>query len=169
VLPQATLVGVDNELKTLQLAKHSLALYQDRLILCQDDLLAYLQKQPDSTFDVFVSVWVIHNLAPDYREKLFSEIRRTLKPGGLFINGDKYAQDNPQSHAEDLQQQLRLFDVFESIGRPELKTEWTQHYLEDDRIKMAESTQKSILQNLGFEDIKISYRQGMEAIFTAIT
>ena len=166
--PRSIVVGVDNEPKMLRFAKKSLPLYQDRLFLHQDDLLSYLQKQPASTFDVFVSVWVIHNLSPQYRKKLFKELHRTLKPGGLFINGDKYARDGKREHSDDLEKQIKLFDIFTTIDRPDLKIAWTKHYLEDDKIKITEAEQKNILKKLGFVNVRINYRKGMEAIFTAV-
>lgn len=92
---------------------------------------------------------------------------RTLRPGGVFVNGDKYALNSIREHKKSLQKQIEQFDVFERVGRPDLKEEWTKHYLEDEEVKITESEQESILKELGFTNIETTYRAGMEAIIVA--
>lgn len=160
-------LGIDNEEKTIRQAQAVLQEYGNRVDLRYEDLLAALQSLPNVSADVFASVWVIHNLSPEYRERLFSEIARVLKPGGLFVNGDKYAQNDRELHERDLRYQIEAFDVYDSLGRPDLKKEWTDHYHEDEKTKITESEQTDILQKLGFRNVGVQYRKGMEAIITA--
>lgn len=162
------LMGIDNEEKTINQARVILEDYGKRVDLREQDLLEALKKMPNESADVFVSVWVIHNLTPEYRSQLFSEIRRVLKIGGLFVNGDKYARDKEIDHKKDLENQIKAFDVFDTLGRPDLKKEWTEHYREDEKIEITEGSQIKILKSLGFCNIEVSYRKGMEAIITAI-
>lgn len=160
--------GIDNEEKTIHQARVILKDYGDRISLQKEDLLEAMRKIPSKSVDIFASVWVIHNLAPEYRADLFIEIARILKSGGLFINGDKYARDDRQAHNEDFEGQIRAFDSFDTIGRPDLKKEWTDHYHQDEKIKISESEQTKTLEDLGFKEVAIQYRQGMEAIITGI-
>ncbi len=161
-------IGIDNEEKTIAQAREILKDYDDRARIQKEDLLEALKKLADESVNIYVSVWVIHNLDPNYRSMLFTEIARILKKGGLFINGDKYARNEPNAHRHDLNAQIKAFDIFDKINRPDLKKEWTNHYLQDEKIKITETEQIKILEKLGFKDILVWYRQGMEAIITAI-
>lgn len=161
-------IGIDNEEKTIKQARAILEEYGDRVDLKKEDLLTALKSLPDKSVDIFASVWVIHNLAPEYRTQLFSEIARVLKIGGLFINGDKYARNEADLHAEDLENQIKAFDIFDTLDRSDLKQEWTGHYHEDEKIKITENEQISILKSLEFHNTTVEYRKGMEAIITSI-
>jgi polar amino acid transport system ATP-binding protein len=161
-------IGIDSEEKTIDQAHEILKEYENRVTLQTADLLEALKKIPSESVDIFASVWVIHNLTPKYRKDLFAEITRVLKKGGLFINGDKYARNDSTAHTQDLEAQIRAFDAFDEMKRPDLKKEWTEHYRKDDKIKITEQAQNKILKDLGFKKIENQYRQGLEAIITAI-
>ena len=157
-------IGIDNEERTIKQARAILKDYENRVNLKKEDLLVALKAIPDKSVDIFASVWVVHNLQPEYREQLFPEIARILKIGGLFINGDKYARNEADLQAQDLESQIMAFDVFDTLSRSDLKKEWTEHYREDEKIKITENEQIQILQGLGFKDVAVQYRKGMEAI-----
>jgi tRNA (cmo5U34)-methyltransferase len=46
-------------------------------------------------FDVIASCFALHHVEFTNRVKLYSDIRRALKPDGLFINGDRFKEDSP--------------------------------------------------------------------------
>jgi tRNA (cmo5U34)-methyltransferase len=46
-------------------------------------------------FDVVVSCFAIHHVELERRVSLFSQIQRVLKPGGIFINADRVAEESP--------------------------------------------------------------------------
>ena len=52
----------------------------------------------DNTFDVVTSSFVLHHLPEDLQLKAFRELRRVLKPGGLFFAIDMTAQMHGLSH-----------------------------------------------------------------------
>lgn len=160
-------LAIDNEEKTLNQAKQILDEHKDRITFICKDILDALKTIEDNSVDAFVSAFTIHNLPFEYREKLFPEIHRILVSGGLFLNADKYALDNEEDHKETLDEQIKNFDVYDSINRPDLKKEWTEHYMEDEKIKITENEQIEILKNLNFKNIKIDYRKRMEAIIFA--
>ena len=161
-------IGIDNEEKLLKQARVVLAEYGDRIELKHKDLLEALKDITSESADVFASAWVIHNLTSDYRVKLFPEIARVLKKGGLFVNVDKYAQDDLVLHNQDLNKQIKAFEVFDEIKRPDLKKEWTKHYDEDNKIKFTEKEQMDFLKEQRFTNIISSDRKVMDTIFTAI-
>lgn len=165
--PKIKIIAVDNEKRTLDQARVILSDFADRITFSENDLFAELQAQPDESIDGFVSAYTIHNFPSNYREKLFSELYRILKPGGLLINADKYALDDEISHKKTLDEQIKRFDVYDDIGRSDVKLEWTRHYLEDEEIKFTEAEQFSIFSELNFKNAEIVFREGMDAIFVA--
>jgi ubiquinone/menaquinone biosynthesis C-methylase UbiE len=161
------IIAVDNEKKTLDQAKALFSHVSERIELKYSDLFDALKDQPDCSLDGFVSAYTIHNFPPEYRAKIFVEIYRSLKSGGIFVNADKYALDDLEQHKRTLDEQINAFGVYDELGRPEVEREWTQHYLEDEKTKISESEQFLILKNLGFKDIARVFRAGMDAIFLA--
>ena len=168
---QLSVTGIDNEPKMIKKARERLAtdLSSGRLSIVLDDALNFLANQPSDAFDIIASGWVLHNLISDYRARLYDEIWRVLAPSGLFINADKYAQ-TVEAHREALRWQLsRFFDVFVPHQRYDLLREWVLHYVEDeaaDRV-MAEADAITRLKDLGFADVRITYRRHMDAVLIA--
>ncbi|MBC7981496.1 class I SAM-dependent methyltransferase [Candidatus Parcubacteria bacterium] len=166
-----SLIGIDNEPGMLNRAVTKLEYFSpERFQLYIADALEYLEKQDADTFDAVISVWVLHNLQADFRSKIYKEIYRVLKTNGIFVNGDKMAVTDIALHKEHLDWQLKQFDVYEDMGRSELKKEWTDHYIEDEdssRI-LYESTFIQDLQKLGFKDCVVDNRHYMDAIGSAI-
>jgi tRNA (cmo5U34)-methyltransferase len=159
--------GIDNEPRTLHIAREALTHDAQRVNLIEQDMLNALRTMPNVSADIFASAYTLHNVAPEYRAALLQEVARILRPGGLFVNGDKYALDDAVAHDQSLKQQLKDFEKFTELGRPDLRDSWTKHYLEDDRIRMIESESKNQLAELGFGKIETVFRLGMEAVITA--
>ncbi len=130
---RVNLVGVDNEPLMFSKARHALNGLTARYNLQVKDALEFLSTQPDNSFDAVASAFVIHNFTVGYRGDVFKEILRVLKPNGIFINADKIVANDPIEHEANFKWQLSQFDVFDKIGKPELKIEWTQHYVEDEK------------------------------------
>ena len=165
--PSIVVHAIDNEPKTLNQAKEVLADFEGRVVFEEADILDALKARSNESVDGFVSAYLIHNLPPAYRAELFVEIARVLKKGGLFVNADKYALDDEDAHAKTLQEQLEAFSVYEEMGRPEVKEEWTKHYLEDEKIRFTESEQRALFEAHGFSNVERIFREGMDAIFVA--
>lgn len=164
--PQAHVIAIDPDAQMLIQAKVALREFQGRVEFVQGtalEVLSTVHKQ----VNVVASAYTLHNLMPAERSKTLSAISKVLKTGGLFVNADKYAQDDKTLHSLDLQTQLRAFDAFIRIGRDDLKKEWTEHYLEDETHPIFESVEKTELASVGFRNVKIVYRQGMEAVIVA--
>lgn len=166
--PRIKILAVDSAAKMLEQAKQSLHEYSSRVVFELDDILSYLQKQKDSSFDAFVAVWTIHNLQPEYRKDLFREVYRILKPNGLFVSGDKYSVDDDALHKSQLETQLNRFKEFGLTGNTKLADDWVKHNLEDEKIRITEKEQISMLQNFGFPNADVVYRKDMEAVIKAV-
>lgn len=133
------------------------------------DAVKYLAELPDDSVDIIASAWTLHNIFTDDRSVLLRESLRCLKPGGLFINGDKYAQE-PEEHFQVLYEQMRIFfDVYLPIGKLEFLKEFVLHNLADEAPNtiMYESDAISEMQELGYVDITMTYRKRMEAVLVA--
>ena len=165
--PRIKVIAVDNEEKTIKQAQQALKDFENRIDFRQGDILAVLKNIEDASIDAFASALTIHNFPDDYRKKVFHEVSRVLKTKGLFINADKYAMDDPEAHSKSLQEQINSFDIYDTIGRSDIKKAWTEHYKQDEYTKITEKEQIKMLEDLGFENIKVVFRESMEAVIKA--
>lgn len=165
------LIGVDNEPAMLNKGLGKLKeIPSERFKLEIIDALEYLKTQSDNSFDAVISVWVLHNLHKEIRLNILKEIYKVLKPNGIFVNGDKIAVSDINLHQEHLNWQFKQFDVYDKIRRPELKKEWTEHYIEDenpDRILYEDAFLKD-LKEVGFKQSNISNRHYLDAVSSSI-
>lgn len=161
-------VAVDNEEKTIAQARQALEDLKGRIEFRQGDILSVLKDVESESIDAFASALTIHNFPSEYREEVLEEVARVLKKRGLFVNADKYALDDPEAHAKSLQEQIKSFDIYDGIGRSDVKEAWTKHYHQDENTKITEKEQIALLEKLGFENIEIIFRESMEAVIRAI-
>lgn len=54
-------------------------------------------------FDAMISTSALHHFAPEDKIRLYKKVYDALRPGGMFLNSDKTA-DNPAAQEEDLRQ-----------------------------------------------------------------
>ncbi|MBS3081897.1 class I SAM-dependent methyltransferase, partial [Candidatus Pacearchaeota archaeon] len=161
------LTAVDNEGIMISQAKEYLSNYGDRVKLVEDDALSFLRGVSDASFDAVASAWTIHNFTLEYRENIIKEIFRVLKPSGLFVNGDKYAQENINKHHEDFNWSIEQFiEKMAKTGNSKICYEWIIHMGLDEssNLLMKEKDSLSQLENLGFLNPRIIWRERMEAI-----
>lgn len=162
----------DNDRKMLKVCREELSEFGDRVTFLERSALETLclmqcQMQRRLWIDIVASAFTIHNMESLIRIALISEIWGHLKRGGLFVNADKYANNDPNIHAQELAEQLERFNVFDTMGRLDMRERWTAHYLEDDAIRMSEGEFCETLSLQGFTNIKKVFRQGMEATILA--
>ncbi len=166
----AQIISIDGSPGMIADAKRELRSVGDRLILVESDALDYLSRRETASLDAVVSGWTLHNFDHRYRTAEHTEIHRVLRPGGFFVNGDKYALDNVDDRAAAFNWSIqRYLEVYPAMGRTDLAYDWIVHMGEDehpDRL-MVESVAKHELARLGFTDIKTHYRMQMEAVVCA--
>lgn len=183
--PRVRVVSVDNEPKMLEAVKArfaQVAELKERVDFVQADILAFLESQEDNSFDAFASVYTLHNFTPEFRKKVIQLIAKKLKAGGLFVNGDKYAEDDVDNHRQDLENELNNFNKFipaaekaeqaGDLARAQhlrlLKDEWSNHTLEDDKNKITVKEQEEMLEELGFTDIECGKRYDLVTTIRAV-
>lgn len=155
------LVAIDNEPIMLEKAVQNLSkIDSDRYELKIEDALEFLKNLKKESFDVVASAFVIHNFLKDYRRDVIQEIYNVLKPEGLFVNADKIEVTDREKHTKNMEWQLSQFDVYEKIGKPELKQEWVEHYLEDSKPERAliENEFQKNIKDAGFKSFEIQKR-----------
>lgn len=162
------LTAIDNEPKMIAQAGENLEddIMKKRLTLIQADALEYLGSAISGSLGAVASGFTLHNFLGDYRTSVMKEIYRVLEPGGLFVNADKYSLDG-QAMFDELALQLeRFFNAFVPLGKIDLLREWVLHNVADqapDRV-MRENDAVKEMEELGFMDINVHYRHGLEAV-----
>src|SRR5579864_5216566 len=163
--------AVDIEPFMIESARQSLAPWRDlrRYDLIVADALEYLENCPESSIDVIASGWTLHNFTISYRSLFLMAAFRALKPQGLFVNGDKYAQ-SPLVHHECLVLQMsRFFETYLPIGEYEFLREFVLHNLADESpsCMMWEDAAIEEMGKIGFQGLQVVYRKCMEAVIVA--
>jgi hypothetical protein len=97
-------------------------------------------------------------------------VYRVLKPGGQFINGDRYALDDINQHTRIIQHEVAgYFSVLTKINRLDLLEHWIIHLFSDESENhvMRESVALQQLREAGFTDILCTDRMAANALVTA--
>jgi tRNA (cmo5U34)-methyltransferase len=167
-----TLTAIDAAPAMLDQARENLADYvkAGRVELKQADALEALKALPSDSVDVVASNYAIHNFLDEYRSLALAEIHRALKPGGLFVNGDRYAMDDRAAHLLDTQETVRRwFKLFREIDRLDLLEDWVVHFYSDESpdhvMYFTPSMEK--LKALGFT-VSVDYREGVDTLVRAV-
>ncbi|MDJ0450865.1 MULTISPECIES: hypothetical protein [Methylocystis] len=94
---------------------------------------------------------------------------RVLEPGGLFINGDRFALDDHDLQPAATQTDIRnWFKVFGEANRDDLLEDWIVHLFSDesaDRLTHSSET-LSAMRAPGFADVRSIYREGVDMLVT---
>ena len=164
--------AIDNEPTMLKQAKQHLSHWLElgRLRLLETDALTGLQALPDASMDAVASGYVTQNFVDAYRVRVLKEVYRALKPGGVFINGDRYALDDTIAHTRLTQEEVRhWFKVFGEMNRVDLLEQWVVHLFSDespDRIMRLQPALDCMGQ-IGFVPIRVLSRQGVNTLLVA--
>ncbi|HCT99019.1 MAG TPA: SAM-dependent methyltransferase [Methylococcaceae bacterium] len=166
------LLSVDNEPVMQNQAKQTLNSWVEtgQLTFSSVDALSALHYLPGASVDVIASAYTLHNFTNDYRRDVITEIYRVLKPGGKFINGDRYALDNVSLHTKNTQEEVAgYFRVLVAENKLDLLEHWIIHLFNDESENhiMRETPALEALQEAGFIAINLSYRHGVNALVFA--
>jgi len=94
-----------------------------------------------------------------------------LKPGGLFVNGDRYAVDDAAEHLKNTQQEVKdYFRVFSEMNRIDLLEQWIVHLFSDESEEhiMRLGPALDAMTGIGFQDIRVNFRDGVNALVSAV-
>ncbi|AAU92370.1 methyltransferase, UbiE/COQ5 family [Methylococcus capsulatus str. Bath] len=170
-LDEVPLTAVDSEPSMLVQAGANLASWIEagRLRLVENDALSFLRDQADDSFEVIASAFTLHNFMNGYRREVLQEIFRVLKPGGLFVNGDRYGLDDTLEHTRLIQEEVKqYFKVFRELNRIDLLEHWIVHLFSDespDRV-MRLAPSLDAMAEIGFHPVSVHYRDEVNALVT---
>jgi len=168
-----TVLSVDNEPTMQNQARQNLKKWADagRLAFNGADALTALLSLASDSIDLLASAYTLHNFEAGYRKQVLSEIFRVLKPGGRFINGDRYALDDVSAHTRSTQNEVAgYFKVLTSLDRLDVLEHWIIHLFNDESENhiMREAVALQQLAESGFKQIGLTHRLEVNALVTAV-
>jgi ubiquinone/menaquinone biosynthesis C-methylase UbiE len=169
--PRVRITALDSEDSMVAQATENLgdAIQDGRCEVILQDALTYLRGQPEATFNVVASALATHNLARDQRHAVHEAIFRALKPGGRFINADRFVANEDQRFQRLHCILERFFDVFVPLGKLDLLRASVLHEITDEspeRLMREDETLRE-LAAIGFCDIAIPSRLLMASLLIA--
>ncbi|MBM4202140.1 MAG: class I SAM-dependent methyltransferase [Gammaproteobacteria bacterium] len=168
------ILAVDNAPAMLSQAREFMAaqVAEGRLDIREIDALGALGELPDGSIDIVASAYTLHNFLHGYRRRVLAEIFRVLRPGGVFVNGDRYAMDDPAEHLENTQNELRgYFRVFlDELNRPDLLEQWVIHHFSDESEEHLMRLRPSLeeMAALGFTDTHVHFRDKVNTLVSGV-
>ena len=167
------IVSVDSEPTMQNQAKQSLKQWveQGRVTFDGRDALSALKNTATASIDIMASAYTLHNFLNIYRAEVISEIYRVLKPGGQFINGDRYALDDISAHTRTVQNEIAgFFKALIAVNKLDVLEHWIVHLFADESENhvMRESFSLQQLEQAGFTAVSLSNRCGVNALVTAL-
>ena len=167
------ILSIDNEPVMQDQAKKHLHKWAEegKLSFCSDDALTALKNIATDSTDIVASAYTLRNFLDTYRKQVIDEIFRILKPGGQFINGDRYGLDDISQHTRTIQEEVsRYFKVLTRVNKLDVLEHWIVHLFSDESENhvMRESVALERLRDRGFLNINLSHRLEVNALVTAI-
>ncbi|MDE1860168.1 MAG: class I SAM-dependent methyltransferase [Candidatus Micrarchaeota archaeon] len=146
----ALLTGIDFSSKMLDKAKRNLSandLLARTKIVNQD----FTKEMNYKDVDIVFSTIAIHNATDEGKQKLFRNIFRMLKPGGLFVNGD-FVHSESDSGQRSWERYYREY-MKRYLSGGELEA-WMRHaFVEDKPARL--SDQQEWLYSAGFSEFGV--------------
>ena len=166
------ITGVDIAGAMLAQAEANLATWMGlgRLRLLECDALSFVAGLSAHSVDIVASAYAFHNFLDEYRARFIGEVFRVLRPGGLLINGDRYALDDAQEQTRVVQDELReYFRVFSELRRPDLLQDWILHLFSDEAPERVMRLQSALTlyRNTGFDPVRVHDRYRNNAVVSA--
>ncbi len=167
------ILSIDNEPVMQKQAKQHLDEWvkQERLSFCGDDALTALKNIATSSVEIVATAYTLHNFLNIYRKEVIQEIYRILKPGGQFINGDRYALDDLDKQTRLIQNEVSgYFKVLAQLDKLDVLEHWIVHLFSDESENhiMREAVALAELSAAGFSQINLTNRREVNALVTAI-
>lgn len=151
--------ALDASAEMIKETKRALVHYdQSRSTVVQGDVLDF---GIANTVPIVVSVFMLHNIAPEMRGLAVRNMAAALRPGGLLIIGDKIAHDDELEHQATMTRFWEMEAELKDFGPAGRYDFWHAHNWEDEQMKMTETELATHLREAGLIDISIGQRCGI--------
>jgi tRNA (cmo5U34)-methyltransferase len=157
--PGAAITLMDISEKMLEVARKHFEGRQRVRFLVAD----YRQADLGSPFDIISSALSIHHLEKEEKRELYRRAFTSLGEGGVFVNADEVAGESEEIHREN----LAYWDDF-LLGGPFGEGEARAIMKRRERFDRMEklSVQLGWLEEIGFSDVDVPYKNRSFAVFT---
>lgn len=149
--PNVNITGIDMSESMLELLKAKHIKFSKQIKLIKG---SYLDVSfPENKYDYVISSMTMHHFTHDVKRQLYCNIKDYLKKGtGIYIEGDYMVDDEKEKeHLIEYYEKLKLLD--------------NQIYHID--IPFSVDTQKRLLMEAGFSNVKVIYQKQNSAILIA--
>jgi len=151
--PNALITGIDLSGEMLDILRDKYTAYRNQITLVQESYLTY--SFDEKTCDYIISVMTVHHLLPESKCELYRKIRKALKFGGKYIEGDYIT--TPEKEKE-------VRDSFYEIQKSNRGLEDGTHHID---LECSLETQKRLLAEAGFTTVEVLWEQGEAAVYSA--
>lgn len=115
-----------------------------------------------SDLDCVISVLTVHHLRADDKVTLYKKVFEALRPGGLFVIGDIFKNENPEIEMQNKQSRS---DFRDSVLNEEEKMSVKEHIQNYPHIFESLKDTEEALLGAGFKDFNISWSNyGMSVV-----
>jgi SAM-dependent methyltransferase len=191
-LPRAHVVAVDWDPVTRRLGQAALGKYRGRVRWVDVDLRApkWSEALPSQRYDAALSSTALHWLRDAELARLYRDLHRLLRPGGLVLNADRLSFDRSARRLRAIERALPRPSVRRGPGRPPKVYSWEQWWtaigrerslrreLELHRERFpTEHTDASSpgllghterLRKAGFAEVEVVYARGASRLLAAL-
>ncbi|MBU3063219.1 class I SAM-dependent methyltransferase [Nocardia sp. NEAU-G5] len=135
-------VAVDIDPVMVALGRGAVGTVDDRLRWVEADLSSpnLLEAIGETQVDVVLSTTALHWLQPDALARLYQDLVRLLRPGGLFLNGDNLAYPP-------------ALPTFDQLSHRVLKAQWSDTSFAERGIETAEQWWEALAEEPGFRPL----------------
>ncbi len=150
--PNAIITGIDVSEEMLSKLKEKYAEHLKQITLVQKSYLTF--PFSETTYDYIVSVMAVHHLLPNEKLRLYKRVRKALKNTGKYIEGDFVVT------REEASNYLRKYEEWNKAR----SIKEGSHHVD---IPLSFETQKRILLEAGFSEVKVVRQGSKDAIYCA--
>jgi len=190
--PRAHVVAIDWDPVTRRLGEVGLRKYRGRIRWVDADLRSrdWTDRIPTGRFDAALSSTALHWLREPELARLYRDLYRLLRPGGIVLNADRLSYDRSARRLRAVERALPDRTVRRGPGRPPKVRTWDEWWtaiarerplrkevaLHQVRFPTAHTDQPTpdlpghvrLLRAAGFSEVEIVYARGASRILAAL-
>lgn len=189
--PRAHCVALDFDPVLLAIGRGALGEADGQLRWIEADLLSedWVSRIGETSFDAVVSTTALHWLPPDRLVRVYAELGRLVRPGGLVLNGDHMPFGSRLPALRRIADAVREHDTasaFEQPGVEDWRTWWKAVAVEpalrkllaerrrrfpvpaDDATAPTIDLHRAALLNAGFREVEVVWQRGEDRVLVAV-